>query len=216
MKKIKFFSIDINLEFIKPVPASKMIPEWYRNIPGVIDGIETVKKCMPFLDGMTNGYMILLPADIYIENGNIQQITNDSFVETHSESQVTGIQIPKEFSSKPYKWINPFVIKTPRGYSTMFVHPANRVDLPFYTITGVVETDKFDLPVNFPFFVRKDFTGIIKAGTPVAQVFPFKRQDWEHEIEDRKQFKLPLYRFTMHNPPLGFYKKYFWQRKLFK
>lgn len=215
-KKIKFLSTDIGTGLNHPQPASRFLPQWFRKLGGVNNGIETVKKCMPFLDTVTSGYMITLAADVYFDGSGLQQISTKEMVLTHDKSQIDGMPIPPEYSEQPYKWINYFLTKTPKGYSTMFVHPLNRTDLPFYTLSGIVETDKFGLPINFPFFIRQDFRGVIPAGTPIVQLLPFKRSDWKSEVEDTKEAKLPSYRHTMHNPPFGFYKKNFWSRKKYQ
>jgi hypothetical protein len=53
----------------------------------------------------------------------------------------------------------------------------------FTILDGVVDTDKYTAPVNFPFVLNDwKFEGLIPAGTPVAQVIPFKRDSWEIEI----------------------------------
>lgn len=215
-KKIKFYSTNINLQINHPQPSSKFIPAWFKRLSGVNHGIETIKKCMPFLDTATAGYMIVLSADVYFDGNGLQQIAKTQTVLTHDKSQIEGMVLPPEYSDQPYKWINHFVAKTPKGYSTLFTHPMNRLDLPFYTLSGIVETDRFELPINFPFFVREDFKGVIPAGTPIAQLLPFKRSNWKSEVEDQKETKLPAYRFTMHNPPFGFYKKNFWSRKKYQ
>lgn len=213
MKKIKLNSVKPDISYSKPVPASKMVPEWFRKMPGVVNGIETIKKCTPFIDAMTSGYMITLPADIYVDANGIQQISKDAVIVQHYEEQVGDLKLPYEFSRSPYKWMNMFIGKTPKGYSTLFTQPFNRFDLPFYTMSGVVDTDKFPLQVNFPFFIRKDFVGLIPAGTPIAQAFPFKREDWQIEVDDTSPYEVPAFSHTMHNPPFGFYKKNFWSRK---
>jgi hypothetical protein len=33
-----------------------------------------------------------------------------------------------------------------------------------------------------PFFITKDFVGLIPKGTPFAQIVPFKRESWESEV----------------------------------
>jgi len=216
MKKIKFQSVDPGIDFIHPQPASKFVPEWFRKLSGVINGIETIKKCVPFLDTLTSGYMIVLASDVYYDGAGFQQVSKMEQVTTHHKSQIQTLTVPQEYDDVPYKWINFFVTKTPKGYSTMFVHPLNRIDLPFYSLTGIVDTDKFEVPVNFPFFMKKDFVGVIPAGTPIIQAIPIKRENWKSEVEDKKPFKQPWYASIMHNPPFGFYKKNFWQRKSYK
>ena len=49
---------------------------------------------------------------------------------------------------------------------------------------GIVDTDTYKASVNFPFVLNEPdtFEGLIPAGTPIAQVIPFKRESWEISI----------------------------------
>lgn len=58
MNKIKFYPFNAStVEFApQPIPASKLLPEWYKKQPGIIENDKaiqsgvvnaTVKKCMP-------------------------------------------------------------------------------------------------------------------------------------------------------------------------
>jgi hypothetical protein len=49
---------------------------------------------------------------------------------------------------------------------------------------GIVDTDTYNAAVNFPFVLNEPnkFEGLIPAGTPIAQVIPFKREFWEMSI----------------------------------
>ena len=216
-KKIKFKTVDANFYLEVPKPASKLIPEWYKNTERVQEGVETLKTCMPFLDAITSGYNIVLGADVYFQDGEIQDISKLTMVSLHYKDQIGQFTVPEEYYDQPFKWNNFFIIETPKGYSSIICHPINRLDLPFYTLSGVVETDMFPAPVNFPFFIKKNFTGVIPEGTPIAQVIPFKRQDWKSEVEDRESTKIPVSFFNnFMNPPFNFYKRNFWKRKKYQ
>jgi hypothetical protein len=212
-KKISFKSVHPDLEISHPGPSSRFIPEWYRTSKSFVDGTETLKKCVPFLDSMTTGYTLTLASDIFFNKGVAQDISVTGVVQTHSDNQIGDLKIPTEYYKTVYKWINSFILKTPKGYSTLFIHPANRIDLPFYSFSGLVDTDKFPIEVNFPFLIKKDFVGIIPAGTPIAQAILIKREDWESSIDDSSSYNQPAFVHTMHNPPFNFYKRKFWTRK---
>jgi len=215
-KKAKFQSVYPQLEAPKPEPSSKAMPEWYRQMPGVKNTRMTIKKCVPFLDAMMSGYTISLAADVeFIEDGYVN-LTKVQMVSNHHPEQTINVPVPPEYSPQPYKWENFFIMSTPKGYSTLFTSPLNRLDLPFISLSGVVDTDNHPVPVNFPFFIRKDFRGIIPAGTPIIQAIPFKRDDWKASVNDFDEPKLHPEVYKMHNPPFGFYKKKWWVRKSYK
>lgn len=214
LKKIKFFATASGYNLPDPSPASKNIPEWYRDLDGVVDGIESIKKCVPFLDGFLSGYVITSPASVYFGKEGVLESSEIKVVDAHDKKQIHGFEVPKEYNDQPLKWINYFTLKTPKGYSTLFIHPMNQIDLPFYSIGAVVDTDKHPVPVNFPFFIKKDFEGIIHEGTPIIQAIPFKREDWKMSIDDEKPGMVPIdFNNSRLSPPFNYYKRKFWSRK---
>ena len=216
-KTIKFISSQPQFNISHPLPASKLVPEWYRKMPGVGEGIETVKKCVPILDALTSGYVITLPTDVYFDGSNKQFWSDSPFPinSDHHSIQTQDVEIDPDFDSQPHKWINLWKIKTPKGYSCLFIHPLNRTDLPFKSFTGVVDTDKHPLIINFPFVMKKDFSGRIPAGTPIIQIIPFKREDWKSDIVDNLQYKEDPRQHEVDLPPYNWYKRNFWSRKIY-
>ena len=220
--------------FINIEPATKFIPEWYRRSPLSIDNSKfeltldggphnhsTYKKCTPFFDAMTSGYIAFLTADIeVIKNTDGSQFiafrTGRKIVTEHSLVQWEGIPVPTGYTSFVFKWHNSLGLSTPKEYSLFFTNPINRFDLPFYTISGIVDTDKFDMAVQFPFFIKKDFFGIIEKGTPLVQIIPIKRDLWSREIQkedqDQAQLKIEKYFSTIKRS----YKNNFWTKKEYK
>jgi hypothetical protein len=197
MEEIKFIPFTQLADQImdEPRPSGKFIPEWYKKMSTYItdkpickmhDAKQsnlTVKACIPVLDAMTAGYMVTLNSDIIVTRDpsyphRILWDVSWAVVSEHSEKQYSEMIAPAGYERDPYKWEGFFAIQTPPGYSCYFTHPTNRFDLPFITLTGIVDTDNYKLPVNFPFFLKDDFEGIIPKGTPIAQVIPIKREEW--------------------------------------
>src|SRR5689334_4725698 len=53
--------------FPPPVPAKGAVPEWLRAMPTDSgSATPTVKRCPPFLEAITAGYIIPLPADVQL------------------------------------------------------------------------------------------------------------------------------------------------------
>ena len=182
-----------------PVPANMLLPEWYKkqksNLEKEIDlnnpsgnPARTIKACMPVFDSISAGYFFILPADVLFKVNEFgvpyAQWSTDNYtiIDTHAGEQFSEFKVPDEYvSEQAYKFNNPWMIKTPPGYSTLFMQPALRDDLPFQIIPAIVDTDMHPVSVNFPFFLKKNFTGIIEMNTPVVQMIPFKRDSWQSE-----------------------------------
>lgn len=233
--EIKFipFQPGKNSNLLHPIPAIKKLPEWYK-AKSPFAGEEkkhkafasghknlTVKWCNPFGDALGFGYFLLLENDVQVtqSNGNVEFVWfrgGESFISTHNPGQISEEMIPEEFSTDPFKFENKWGIQTPPGYSTLFTHPANRPELPFLTLTGVVDTDEYTKPVNFPFIIKKNFEGIIEAGTPIAQVVPFKRQDWKAVVEEYDHEKISLIESRFNRKIFRPYKLGYWKRKSYK
>jgi hypothetical protein len=85
-----------------------------------------------------------------------------------------------------YKIINPWIIKTPPGYSCLFVPPLNNTDDRFSIIPAIVDTDTFPNEINFPIVINGDkyptLDTVLKKGTPYVQVIPFKRDKWKMKL----------------------------------
>lgn len=173
----------------KPELARRMAPDWYKTMPmenplpeGGAD--LTVKHCLPFLDALTHGFVMPLSADVTVTDGRFD------WDWPHAESPL-GFHFPTQAPGVPFvdgdevvvKAHNYWTIRTEPGWSILFTHPLNRLDLPFRTLSGLVDTDGFDaLPVHFPLlWVDRSFTGTLPAGTPVAQCIPVKRERLEIE-----------------------------------
>jgi hypothetical protein len=107
------------------------------------------------------------------------------------------------------EWTN----KTPKGVSILFTHPSNRFDLPFRCFSGFVDTDKYNLPVHFPFILKKGFEGIIPAGTPVAQLFPIKRTNWKSKVVKWDADESYKANRNFQRTFAASYKKNYWNRK---
>jgi hypothetical protein len=202
MKKvINFIPSDELTENIidHPIPSKSVLPDWYKklhfknnknNLWRNPDGSSnlTIKGCVPVFDTLTSGYIITLPCDVYVNNNQeyvsrfMWEVSWD-VVGTHDKFQYGEMKIPDGFEEHPYRWNTKWNIKTPNGYSLLFLHPQYRFDLPFITLTGIVDTDIYELPLNLPFLIKEGFEGMISKGTPIAQVIPIKRDNWKSNIE---------------------------------
>jgi hypothetical protein len=113
-----------------------------------------------------------------------------------------------------YKILSPWTIVTPKGYSCLFLPPMNNTDDRFSIIPGIVNTDTYNLPINFPILLNGDKYPVqdtfLKKGTPYVQVIPYKRESWNMEIKEEKQIvkKKFFYDLTF----MQKYKNKFWNK----
>lgn len=180
------------LESRIPLPerAVRFAPHWFKNLErdmGVpnregLPGL-TAKACLPMTDAFSAGFIIPLPFDVRLvvpdDRVSIQMGWADDLpfapIEQHHPGQIGAPNPPFE-QTMPLKFMNPWRIKTPAGYSALFTHPFNHFELPFTAFTGLVDCDRFDAAINFPFAwtgAPGDYT--LPAGAPIIQLIPIRR-----------------------------------------
>jgi hypothetical protein len=227
-KVIKFSNTNGWKDLEQPQPASAFIPDWYKNVESYIGGKKetdgnggtkaTIKRCMPVFDAITSGYIITSPADVMVsvkEGHQFFEWANFGLISFHPIEQAPEHPARKPFSYP--KWNNPWAIKTPKGYSTMFIQPMHRESV-FTILPGIVDTDIYTAPVNFPFVINDpEFEGLIPKGTPIAQVIPIKRDAWKMEFGGQEEL-IEQNNTTIKLQTKFFdrYKTMFWSRKEYK
>jgi hypothetical protein len=181
----------------KPKPASELMPEWYKNMLPTQSPLKlnpqfniTAKKCLPLIDGLTAGYIVTLWADIFVsydENNFpiIETAVSDLITEAWPLAISSTFEIPEGFQLPVFKYFHGWIPKTPKGYSCLITHPHGYQNNPFWTLTGVIDTDTLTTSANAPFVLRKNFRGLIPKGTPMFQILPFKRERWDANYEAR-------------------------------
>jgi hypothetical protein len=208
-------------------PAKQTVPDWYKDTKKVFSNNKEIKdlpislnfkQCSPFGDSFLTGYMLPLSVDIAVKQSEAGPIISWKDAEyKHLEARDPEVNkevpVPEGYSSVPLVWVTKQVFEIPKGYSALVTHPLNRYDLPFITLSGVVDGE-FIMPWgNVPVFFSKTFEGIIKAGTPIAQIILFKREDWDNKeepslmpqaIKNSRQSGVTAY---------GWYKQKHWKKK---
>ena len=129
-------------EEYSPIPANKSIPEWYIGLESYVGGHKkpvgngttssTIKRCMPVFDALTSGYIIPTYVDIFISQK--EQETDQGIIkipwyewpsfnalEFHPIQQAPTHPNRNGHQLSYPKWINPWSIKTPPGYSALYL-----------------------------------------------------------------------------------------------
>ncbi len=213
-------------DFLNIVPMKNVIPKWYKDIPLKTSDKNpfrqsTGKICAPFLDAFTIGYTMLLPVDVFatpLPQGGLmfQTSSTDNNIIAERDPNQMPMPIPNEYHKSHYIWKIPNAFEAPTGYSTVVMHPLNRFDLPFYTLSGVVDDFKMPAGGALPVFFKKSFSGILPAGTPIAQILLFKRENWIAKEVPALKEEADLDGQKARNVISGYYKKMFWRKKSYE
>lgn len=227
MIKIRFASADpIVVKHFSVEPIKKHIPDWYKGVPKYLHpetveelaqsggtSARTIKACVPVLDYLTSGYLIRAVSHTKFVNQcgddetGVAYATSDlGSIGTHSHRQCP---VKIEGDRKTYiKFNSPWRIKTPKGYSCFFYQPFFHMEKRFTLLPGIVDTDTYDKPINFPGWINGRDEVEVEPGTPLVAVFPFQREKWAAEIvvEDGKPSLFDKFLSSA-------YRRFYWARK---
>lgn len=218
-------NIDIYKEYV-PKPAKFYIPEWYKKTPvstaenkseTPLPTNATIKQCVPILDSMMTGYIIPLWTDVLIRKNNDELAINASSPQVYFESH-PKLQNPNypntEHEYAFLKFINPWHIITPKGYSSLIISPLHNPNPWVKVLEGVVDTDTWH-EINIPaYIINPNREGVMPAGTPLVQVIPFKRETWKaSEGNDKDKNKIIESIKRRQSVFQGTYKRFLWTKK---
>jgi hypothetical protein len=217
-------------DFPRPYPANREIPDWFRAMPAEMEPQDTtvpgavtrtLKNCTPFLEAMTCGYIIPLAVDIKLSVDAAGGFHGEAF-----PANLLHIHKPKQIPGAPFekrhvlKILNPWLIQTPPGYSTLFLPLLNRFQLPVHPLAGLVETDLFYREVNFPCILTMPAGTALNLprGTPLVQAIPIKRDEFQSEFVPLKTEKFVEMSLKTRDLPenYNFYKDNYWRKKVYR
>ena len=187
-----------------PVASATALPDWLRTSPGkvmsdLLGGAElrTLKHCPPFLDALRTGVLLRLACAITATDDGLVwdwpvPVPNDldipaSPLGLHLPDQLAGTPLKPRPDQPIVKFINHWTLEAPAGFSLLVTHPFGREELPFRTLTGVVDADRFGLGhIHAPaLWVDPAWRGTLEVGTPYAQVLAVPRSATRPTVEAR-------------------------------
>jgi hypothetical protein len=218
------------------VPAAEVVPQWWKDMAAYFptknyqegkkfflqDRVANTsfKKCTPMLDALTSGYIIPLWTDVLVkqyDNGpSISWRVHQDVFELHGPTS-EKVERPEGFCPTPFKYLGGWIPETPKGYSVLVSHPFGYAASPFHAVPAVIDSDRSKLAMLNPMWIRKDFEGVIEKGTPLVQITPFKREDWEAEYTFYEQGKyLEVEETNFNSTLISNYIKNHWSKKTYK
>jgi hypothetical protein len=221
-------------DFLSPEPSYKTIPQWYRDLAkhtttndlkslcpvndrGGDGSNVSTKLCLPFQDAMSLGYMYLLEDDLEVTldvSGKPSLSWKKNFMMMDTREHV-DLAIPKDVHPIHFGVKMQWYYETPKDYSLFMTMPINRPDLPFWTPSAIVDSDIWGLPPFIPFFIKRNFEGIIPMGTPICQMIPIKREPWNLIVDDSSdaQEKHHSIAENRRSDITSHYRKFAWRKK---
>jgi uncharacterized protein DUF6065 len=216
MCQIEFHQAEIMRGKIpNPYPASRHIPEWFKNMPAESEIGDTLKRCPPFLEAMTAGYIIPAPGDLLLS-------MTYTGLTVEGKYEFLSLHRPAEYRGSPLqgnivaKFHNPWIIVTPPEYVCLITAPINRFEIPFMPLTGIVETGTYYKEVQLPIvcLMRPGDRFMLPCGAPMIHVIPFRREEWTSRTDNidlahrnEQQAKFDINKHT--------YKDEFWKKMHF-
>lgn len=222
----------------KPTPTFSFNRSWWSDLPLASDDghvcqvgpLNTIKNCPAVSDTISSGYVVYCPVDVSVNatEQNLQISTPSlhrselsnlerNLVGQHTSKQMSGFSAPEGYHNNVIK-INTFWgIRTDPGYSVLITKVLNRNDLPYIAVDAIVDTDSYTSRFPYSLWIQNNFNGIIRAGSPLFQVIPFKREDWKMNLiqfPDKESHTIQDVKIsTMLN---NGYRRFFWKKKRFK
>lgn len=198
MPTLEFSTISTPL--LRPVLAKDYVPDWWKRSKGTeCKGgalSDTLRMCPAMDDLLKIGWYYVINYDVEIQCNDHEYGPNRSRKwksvtpyqynnsASHPHIQQTWDQCNHSHHRKTtdsFKFVSDWGVKTPIGYSCLYIDPFLHNNENFTLWPGVIDTDKFSSNTdNAPmiFLPKIDKSFIIKKGTPVAQLIPFKREEW--------------------------------------
>lgn len=187
------------------------------------------RACPVITEALTVGYTMFSGIDVYFDATDDEEIKGQRPVDIPQNEAGADIlyrndawqtnnilHTPEGFHPQTFKLDPMYGIRTEPGYSCLITAPFYRDDLPWRFMDAIIDTDTFTAYFHVSFWVKKGFKGTVKQNTPMFQVIPFKRDDWQMEVVEMDWQR---WMNQAHGVSANFiqgYKKHFWQRKIFK
>jgi len=221
--KIKFLSTLEGLDTIEnliPRPAKHFIPEWFKNMPSEKNGDVTVKYCPSFPDYFSQGYILPMWTDVFLQKDNndwewktptsifSMQIHSDAQFLDHTNPSFNGV--PGQFV---FKTLCPWRIVTPPGWSVLQLPLFYHFNQEWSVLPGVIDTDTIH-EANQQILYHGNGKEIqIKSGEPLVLYVPFKRSEKlklevRHQTKkEEKKISIDFFNLTTKFRPNGTYRE---------
>ena len=194
MPTIEFTTYDKRTtELWRPVLAKKVVPDWWKTmkVQEMVRGnkTQTIRSCLAMDDWLKSGWYICAKTDMQVKVNEDGRSMTDPNNPLHSPTHPAAqgghnfTYLPKEDAptKDAFKMRAPWNIITPPGYSCLYLDPFLFQNTHFATWQGIIDTDTFNVNMDnsqIIFYPKTNKDFVIKEGTPLVQVVPYRREVW--------------------------------------
>lgn len=201
MKQIKFvirpgFEGFDKINNSLPKESKHFLPDWFKNMPANISQnklrpeVKTVKMCPSFSTIFNEGFVLVAPCDILLKFDNKTKryewhTPNSKFgLEVHGNEQL--IDYVNTDIKMIFKIQMPYYAIVPRGYSFRQIPLIYNFNKDWQVAYGNFKADKVpELTIQIMYTSDKEEI-LIKQGTPLCQMIPYKREKFTMKIVKHK------------------------------
>jgi hypothetical protein len=147
--------------------------------------IPTAKRCPPFVDALLTGFYLTLSVDMDYDGKNFRWAPLPKTGTETYPTEPIAFHAPEQVATTPLgaerreivKFNSFWTIDLTPGWSLLITHPAHQHDLPFRTISAVVDADRYaETFIQIPtVWLSKGVACVLPKGTPIAQCIPVPR-----------------------------------------
>lgn len=173
--------------------AKKVVPDWWKTmkVQEMVRGnkTQTIRSCPAMDDWLKSGWYICAKTDMQVKVNEDGRSMTDPNNPLHSPTHPAAqgghnfTYLPKEDAptKDAFKMRAPWNIITPPGYSCLYLDPFLFQNTHFATWQGIIDTDTFNVNMDnsqIIFYPKTNKDFVIKEGTPLVQVVPYRREVW--------------------------------------
>lgn len=176
---------------LHPQPAKNFVPDWYKNMPSdyksnnyfiskLRPNIRTAKLCPSFAEIFKEGFVLVAPCDIWlrVSTDYWEWNTPDERIklDIHEDEQFLLHQNNTNIK-KVFKLYYPWRVITPKGWSVRQIPLMWNLNQDWLVSYGVINSDVIHGLNQQILFTSDKEEVLIKKGTPLNYIVPFKRED---------------------------------------
>lgn len=167
--------------------------------------VRHTSKCPGIINLKSKGFIVRTHSDIHlkIKEGSYEWNTPSDWTamsDGHCEDTITHhfedslhqfmTDWPKDTLNIILKINLPWYVKIPKDYELIMIDPFYKDDYRFTVCPGLFEPDLGLAKLNVPIYWHStDGEFMIKAGTPIAQLIPIKKENVDFEVTNKNDDK---------------------------